>query len=246
MAVIPFVGRATGEMASANSVLGRKLLQSRTSLPARGERSLLTRHLISILGFGDCWGLPVARHLIYVPVVHSEADMGSMASVISRRLRLRPEQRRARQEKVARFWQQVRASLLEMLDERPGDAGSLSRVRIYQDGLPAAGELASRIARESAAKGSHNYNLVLELLERGATLEQTEDPGLLREEYSMLSKRSRNARRASELLEMRDRFIADRINATLKEGETGVLFIGALHRLTEKLAPDIEVSVLAV
>jgi pheromone shutdown protein TraB len=188
----------------------------------------------------------VARHLIYVPVVHSEADMGSMASAVTRSLRLRPDQHRTRQEKIARFWEKVRASLLAALDERLGGAGSLARVRIYQDGLPTSGELARRIARESAAKGSHNYSLVLELLDRGAALEQTESPDLLREEYSMLRRKSRNARRASELLELRDRFMADRINATLQEGETGVLFIGALHKVGERLASDIEVSMLVV
>jgi hypothetical protein len=171
--------------------------------------------------------------------------MGSMAAIIARALRLRPEQRNTRQEKVAQFWRRVRVSLLGMLEERLGNVESLGGVRIYQDGLPASGELATRIARESAAAGSHNYELVLELVARGATLEQTEDPELLRQEYSMLKKPCPCAQRASELLELRDRFMADRINDTLKEGDIGVLFVGALHSVAEKLSPDIEVSMLA-
>ncbi len=47
-------------------------------------------------------------------------------------------------------------------------------------------------------------------------------------------------RQAQALLEKRDRYIPDRIDQTLKEGDTGVVFLGALHTLTG-LPPDIEV-----
>jgi hypothetical protein len=39
----------------------------------------------------------------------------------------------------------------------------------------------------------------------------------------------------------RDAFIAERIGATLQEGETGILFLGILHNLSAVLLADIQV-----
>ena len=47
-----------------------------------------------------------------------------------------------------------------------------------------------------------------------------------------------------ELIQERDAFIAKAINATLKNNETGLLFIGAAHDVTPLLAKDIEVKSL--
>jgi hypothetical protein len=43
------------------------------------------------------------------------------------------------------------------------------------------------------------------------------------------------------LLQRRDQFIAQRINDTLKDGETGILFLGMLHSLERDLQPDVKV-----
>ena len=51
--------------------------------------------------------------------------------------------------------------------------------------------------------------------------------------------------RADRLLGQRDRFIADRIAVTLGDGETGLLFLGALHRLDGLLPADIRLETLA-
>jgi hypothetical protein len=45
-----------------------------------------------------------------------------------------------------------------------------------------------------------------------------------------------------QLLKQRDEFIAGRVNETLAEGETGILFIGAYHDVIRRLAPDIKVG----
>jgi hypothetical protein len=42
-------------------------------------------------------------------------------------------------------------------------------------------------------------------------------------------------------LKKRDRFIAARINATLKEGERGALFLGGYHNIHPYLSSEIEV-----
>jgi len=127
-------------------------------------------------------------------------------------------------------------------------------VRIYQDGLPVCGRELD-IVREVAQRGSRNYALILELLERGAVLEGTESPDLLRQEYehirSALAKESAPTRtgelRASEserLLRERDEFIGRRVGESLKEGEVGILFIGLMHQADRFLPRDIEVQYL--
>jgi hypothetical protein len=121
--------------------------------------------------------------------------------------------------------------------------------RLYQDGLPVCGhELL--IVRDLANAGSHNHQLLLTLYERGAMLMGTESPDLLVEEYQMVTQylaHNKTANftemeaRSAELLERRDCFIADRIAATLKPGESGLLFLGLLHSLEGKLPSDIRV-----
>ena len=51
-------------------------------------------------------------------------------------------------------------------------------------------------------------------------------------------------KRLHRLLEARDSFIAERIAATLQEGEVGLLFLGALHRLDALRSTDIRVETL--
>jgi hypothetical protein len=53
---------------------------------------------------------------------------------------------------------------------------------------------------------------------------------------------SRQRQLRDTVLEKRDRFIADRINVTLSDGETGILFIGMLHSLSRFLDSDIRVT----
>ncbi len=120
------------------------------------------------------------RRLIYVPIIHTAADFGTQAAVLERehvRRHGRGEWARTRR-LIDEVWEGLRTRLLALgLDYR--------RVRIYQDGLPVCGrELA--IVREVAQQGSRNYALILELLERGAAVEGTENPFLIRQEYERI------------------------------------------------------------
>jgi hypothetical protein len=134
------------------------------------------------------------------------------------------------------------------------------RVRLYQDGLPVCGRELEIVA-DLAKKGSLNHRLLQQLIEKGASLMGTESAELLLEEYerakvaarSAIAGHSRGSRGsrpsgrgpaslpADTLLSRRDGFIAARINSTLREGETGILFLGMLHSLDNLLAEDIEV-----
>jgi len=192
------------------------------------------------------------RKLIIIRIVHAPSDMGSASAALEKagistlgRVRWQDNQN-----KIEKFWQELEA-------EVEGLGLEMEKLRIYQDGLPCAGALGERIVRETAAKGSKNYQIVQKLMDRGAKIEATESADLLRQEYGYIkalleAKTDEERRRAEErynqvkdkLLEERDLFIARAIDASLKEGETGLLFIGASHNVLPKIAGDIEVKCL--
>jgi hypothetical protein len=188
------------------------------------------------------------RTLLYVPIVHTDADLGSIAGAVAERgiTRLGEEAWIRHRETVAGFWHSV-SDFFDHLD--------VKGMNVYQDGMVAEGSLARRIAEDTAAAGSLNYQLVLRLLDRGAALVKTEDLGLVKREYGRLigivrakslgSKLVAIARYKlgkTALLRKRDAFIAGRIRETLKPDQSGILFIGALHRVEKWLAPDIRVE----
>lgn len=192
------------------------------------------------------------RKLIIIRIVHAPTDMGSASGALEKAgiSTLGMQRWLENQKKIENFW-------LE-LEKEVDDLGlDLKKLRIYQDGLPCAGALGERIVRETAAKGSKNYQIVQKLMDKGARIEATESADLLRQEYgyikALLDAKSNEERRAAEerynqvkdkLLEVRDQFIADNIDATLAEEETGLLFIGASHNVLPKIAGDIEVKCL--
>lgn len=189
------------------------------------------------------------RRLLYVPVIHSEADLGSAGAALAREsVALWGERRWAlHKQTMGKFWQSVRRSLLS-LDCR--------RIKVYQDGLAAEGEVGRRIVEEAAGRGSENYRLVLELLQGGAELRKTEDPLLLLQEQEDMHSAGQpgvaggkqlageDGRRAQRdrLVQERDAFMAQAIGSTLKEGEVGILFVGAHHGVASRLADDISVE----
>ena len=118
-----------------------------------------------------------ARQLIHIPILHSPADMGSMgeklvSAYIERFGRRHWEEYLAA---IEGFWRNVRAELdrLQL---------NYSRVDLYQDGLPVCGR-EMEIVQKAGAMGGENYKLLLDLLDKGATLMGTEDPNLLLREY---------------------------------------------------------------
>jgi hypothetical protein len=187
------------------------------------------------------------RQLIHVPIIHNAADLGSLAGAVQAHYaRVCGTTSWNQRENVVRaLWADIGANLDAMrLDAR--------KTRIYQDGLPICG-FEERIARELAQAGSSNHQLILRWLERGAVLMGTEDTQLLMEEYKLQKQRLAKAgkkaspaqeKRLDRLLAARDSFIAGRIVATLQEGEVGLLFLGALHRLDALQATDIRVATL--
>ena len=186
-----------------------------------------------------------------MPIVHTMADMGSKSEALKQESirRFGVERWERSRQVIEEVWEGIRARLLALT--LPWD-----QVRIYQDGLPVSRK-ELEIARDVAAQGSRNYQLILELLERGAQLMGTEDPVLLREEYALVSAmtdagneapreqaRAVYAREGPRILKERDEFISRRINETLKEGQVGLLFLGLLHEVDRLLLEGIEVEYL--
>ena len=192
-------------------------------------------------------GAADGRALIYIPVLHTEADMGGLAPSL-RRVAARKLGRGARARAVdviARIWATVRETV-------EGWELRWEKVRLYQDGLPRCGR-EMEIVTALAGAGSPNHQLLLSLVSRGATLMGTEAPDLLVEEYRLAQqlllaeqaasgREARQTRRSRLLLVRRDQYIAKRISESLRPGEIGLLFVGMLHTVEPYLAKDIHVS----
>ena len=188
------------------------------------------------------------RTLIYVPVIHTAADLGSIAKDVSKRgiADLGEEVWREHRRTVEGFWDAISHYF---------DSKDVSNIKIYQDGMVAEGEVGEKIVDETSKTGSKNYELVSRLLERGAILVRTEDFKLVKEErdrllaitqanfiiqkiaafikYKLIKNR---------LLDERDRFIVKRIDQTLCHSEKAILFIGAYHNIKKRLPKDIQVK----
>jgi len=190
------------------------------------------------------------RKLILIRIVHTSTDMGSMGEGLIKEgmVKMGREKWIENQKKIEKFWDDLEKEL-------EGLNLDYSRTRVYQDGLPCGGELGLKIVRETADKGSKNYRIVKKLAERGATVEATESPELLRKEYEYIKaiiiagtqeEKAEAVHRydqaKDELMQKRDSYIAGSIDTTLKEGETGLLFIGAAHDIMPKLSRDMEVK----
>jgi len=187
------------------------------------------------------------RTLIYVPIIHTSADLGSIAQDVSKRgiRHLGEEIWTKHKNAVGEFWDAI---------SRYFDSVDVKGIKIYQDGLVADGEVGQKIVAETSKAGSKNYQLVSRLLERGALLVKTEDFKFVKEEYERLLAITqaesvirkimaflRYKLAKNSLLNKRDAFIAKRIDETLNPGEKGIIFIGASHKVKEKLPESIKI-----
>ena len=187
------------------------------------------------------------RKLFLVPIIHTRSDMGSIAPVLSEISinAFGKEFWESHQTTVSEFWDSI-VLFFKSLE--------VQNFKVYQDGLVIAGEEGLKIINEGAKQGSANYKIISDLILRGAILMKTEDLGLVHKEYDYikkltLAKSTREIKSAAskyksvqnKLLENRDKFIAGEIQNTLKNDETGILFIGAYHNVVSKLPGDINV-----
>lgn len=191
------------------------------------------------------------RRLIYIPILHTQQDMGSLAT----------SAKKAAIEKVGKkIWQHHVQAIDEMWS---GIKKRITRLKLpypktylYQDGLPVCGK-ETAIVKHLAKQGSPNHLIIQWLMDRGAKLVGTEDPQLLVQEYNYIKRilqAHNNGQRekiikayelaAPQLLKKRDLFIKERIAKTLPRNGIGLLFVGLLHHIDELLPSDIRVSYL--
>ena len=194
-------------------------------------------------------GTKPARTLILVPIIHSPADMGTLA----------PSVRRVTVQKIGQQgWERnvdvIRQMWADISQAVEGWELPWATVRLYQDGLPRCGR-ESEIVKELAGAGSPNHQILLKLMHKGATLMGTESPDLLLQEYRLVKHLlamehpeaaakagTKQSARSRSLLARRDRDIAECINTSLRPSETGILFLGMLHSVEPHLARDIHVT----
>jgi hypothetical protein len=187
------------------------------------------------------------RNIIYIPVIHTSADLGSLARDVTKRgiADLGEDVWEEHQKTVDAFWDRI-SEYFDSID--------VSGAKIYQDGMVAEGEIGAKIVEEGLNLGSRNYQLVSKLLKRGAILIKTEDFNLVMKERDRLLKITQ-AKTTTEklfgfikykltknmLLNKRDEYIVQRIDETLNEDQTGILFIGAYHNINQRLPRDIQI-----
>jgi hypothetical protein len=188
------------------------------------------------------------RRLKYVPIIHTGVEMGSMYGTLKDEYirRFGTQKWEEHNRIIEDFWQGIRNKIFDLNLDHPN-------TRLYQDGLPVCGKEMD-IVQELVKMGSRNHQILMELIQLGAKIEGTEDPKLLLEEYDYLKKASadldkkqvkrRYQRLAKSILQKRDLYIGQRIDKTLREGETGLLFIGITHKVNEKLPKDIGIDYL--
>lgn len=187
------------------------------------------------------------RTLFYLPIIHTSADLGSIAKDVTKRgiAELGEDVYKEHENTVRGFWMAI---------SKYFDSIKVTGRKLYQDGMVANGAVGQKIVEEGVKSGSQNYELILRLLKRGAILVKTEDFNLVKKERDNLvaitqAKSSGIKLIAAlkyklvknSLLNKRDKFIAHSISETLNPGQTGIIFIGAYHNIKKKLPRDIQI-----
>ncbi len=190
------------------------------------------------------------RKLLYIPLIHGGADLGSVAASMDEKgVAMHGEEKWEKHKRtISGFWDSIESHM---------DSLDVTDFQIYQDGLAAEDSLGQRIVKEAARKGSRNYQLVERLMARGAKIVKTEDISTLLKEVELIKKIAQSKSvpgrlfaalkyelAKKRLLEERDEFIAKTINDSLVRN--GILFVGAFHNVIPKLASDIVVKEVKV
>ncbi len=187
------------------------------------------------------------KKLIYVPIIHTSADLGSLGEDVNKRgiANLGGDVWEKHLNTVLGFWEVITDYFKSI---------NVSGIKIYQDGMIADGEIGIKIIEEGVKSGSKNYSLLKDIVNRGAILVKTEDYNMILKERDSLVAITQEKSKLkkiiaflkykfvkNKLLTKRDKFIAQVITKTLNENETGIAFIGAHHRIKEWLPEDIKI-----
>ncbi len=156
------------------------------------------------------------RKLLYLPILHNEADLGSLAKGIEERASavIGASSWQKHKEIVRLYWQAI---------ARYWNGKDVAGIKIFQDAMAADGEVGKKIVQSLAKDGSINHQIIEQLLERGATLIKTEDAALLKEEYfltkELAEKKSDSFRCLAHYKEQKDRLLKARDAYSSKQWE---------------------------
>lgn len=187
------------------------------------------------------------RVLYYVPIIHTSEECGTLSPAIRQAFLSRFGEKvfEQLQKEIRAYWRLVEARIKKTVYDFNG-------LLIYQDSFPVGSrentlEFFGYLLQDHPQK-SPNFNLIKELIDKGAILEGTEDMSIVLEQikiyqlaYEALSPLEQdrilaeNAARANEIMRKRDTFIAQRICDTLPEDGRGILFIGRDHDVVAEL-----------
>lgn len=190
------------------------------------------------------------RRLIYIPIIHTDPDLGKVAEPLADQAEemVGIDNWQKHKKVVCHYWQEIKSFW---------ENKKVFGTKVFQDGLPADGEVGRKIVKELASKGSINYQIIEQLVKKGAQLVKTEDPELLKQEYFLTRELIKGRSflgglftypyfvwRKKRILTKRDSYIIERINKSLREGQTGICFLGAYHQVLPNLPADIKVVTL--
>ena len=189
------------------------------------------------------------RKLIYIPIIHTNADMGSFGKELAKKsVALIGESKwQLHTDTVNGYWNAIETYFGNVKLNIKG-------IKIYQDGMFVDGEPALKIIQEGINSGSKNSAIISKLIGQGALLIKTEEFKMVKKEYDCIQSiiHSKNSFQRFYfllrykilkpiILSKRDKFIVNRITETLGNNETGILFIGAYHHIIKKIPHDIAV-----
>ncbi len=179
------------------------------------------------------------KKLYIIPIIHADVDMGTQASILKKAYIKKFGLAGWKQHvtSVRHFWKLVGDKIARLhLDPKS--------LVIYQDGLPMDMN-PSEMIEDMVSRGSPNYDLIRSLVDKGAVLQSTEDPSLLKLEYDRIkSGKEISPEENEKLLNQRDKFIGETIVRSLPENKTGLLFIGAKHKVVDYLIESIQVKII--
>ena len=114
----------------------------------------------------------MTRRLLYVPIIHTEADLGSVGKDSQQEAeRIGETLWKRHEETVLGFWDEIAGHFIPFTE----------RVSRYtEDGTGAGGETAMTIVQDVLHTGSRNYQIISELIRKGAVLVKMEDLNLVR------------------------------------------------------------------
>jgi len=213
----------------------------------------------------------MGRRLIYVPIIHQEVDVGSLSGALQRAYIARYGVKKWRQHRraVDALWQRTRERIFSLgLDFRKvklyqDGLPTCGNEREIVQALADSGSqnyrlLCDLVAAGSQVIGTEDPNLLLEeyhqlktqsLVASRQSLEKQEKKVVTSDQRPSDQRPATSDQQLAtshrdQLMADRDAYIARRIDETLQNGEIGILFMGAMHRVDDRLSPDIEVSYL--